>query len=104
MTSVADRLPELEESVQGAAAAVAADTGASPVLTAVVGEFERKLAKARPAVEGGDPARLRESFVEVEQAGDSAKAAAEADDGAAPETRDAVLAAHQLICVMKAKL
>ena len=40
----------------------------------------------------------------LEQAGDSAKAAAEADTGVADATRQAVLDAHLAICVAKAKL
>jgi hypothetical protein len=40
--------------------------------------------------------------VELEQAGDSAKAAAEADPGLADDTRESVLAAHLAICMMKA--
>jgi hypothetical protein len=39
----------------------------------------------------------------VEQAADSAKAAAEADTGASPETRQAVVDAHLSICILKSK-
>ena len=42
--------------------------------------------------------------VELEQAGDSAKVAAEADPGVSQATRDAVLEAHLVICVAKGKL
>jgi hypothetical protein len=40
--------------------------------------------------------------MELEQAGDSAKAAAEADTGLSRDTRQAVLAAHLAICQLKA--
>jgi hypothetical protein len=40
--------------------------------------------------------------VELEQAGDSAKAAAEADTGLSSEARESVLAAHLAICKLKA--
>jgi hypothetical protein len=40
--------------------------------------------------------------IELEQAGDSAKAAAEADTGASRDAREAVLAAHLAICKLKA--
>ena len=46
----------------------------------------------------------REAVVELEQAGDSAKAAAEADSGAGEATRQAVLDAHLSICMLKSKL
>ena len=39
-----------------------------------------------------------------EQAGDSAKAAGEADSGVSPAAREAVLEAHLAICVAKGKL
>jgi hypothetical protein len=44
------------------------------------------------------------AVIELEQAGDSAKAAAEADAGVSRATRDAVLEAHLVICVAKGKL
>ena len=40
--------------------------------------------------------------VELEQAGDSAKVAAEADAGLSGDARESVLAAHLAICMLKA--
>jgi hypothetical protein len=40
--------------------------------------------------------------MELEQAGDSAKAAAEADGGLSSDARESVLAAHLAICKLKA--
>ena len=82
---------EVVERITDAARKVEADEGASPVLVAVVREFQNKLAKA----EG-------HAVIELEQAGDSAKAAAEADTRLAPEVRESVLAAHLAICKLKA--
>ena len=65
---------------------------------AVVNEFAKKADKA---VDSGDE---RIAVIELEQAGDSAKAAAEADSGLSPAARDAVLEAHLAICVAKGKL
>jgi hypothetical protein len=50
--------------------------------------------------------RLRDvrANIELEQAGDSAKVAAEADTGVSDATRQAVLDAHLAICIAKAKL
>ena len=93
---------ELEEVRAKATAALDAadqDAGASPVLRAVVREFTNKANKAVD-LEKGD--REWEAVVELEQAGDSAKAAAEADGGAAPATTESVLAAHLAICILKA--
>ena len=86
---------EVADKIAAAAKYVKADGGASPVLVAVVSEFEKKLAKA-----GAAPGR--DAVIELEQAGDSAKAAAEADTGASQNARDAVLAAHLAICKLKA--
>jgi hypothetical protein len=68
------------------------------VLLAVVKEFANKADKA---VASSDE---RVAVIELEQAGDSAKAAAEADSGVSPAARQAVLEAHLAICVAKAKL
>ena len=91
---------EVVEKITEAARHVEADAGASPVLVAVVREFEAKLAKAEKQTSGGVPGR--DFVTELEQAGDSAKAAAEADAGLSSVARDSVLAAHLAICQFKA--
>ena len=70
------------------------------VLVAVVREFGAKLANAQGKV--ADGVLAGDAVIELEQAGDSAKAAAEADAGASSGSRDAVLAAHLAICKLKA--
>ena len=91
---------EVVDRINDAAREVEADNGASPVLVAVVREFQAKLAKAeRNADEGVPP---HDSVMELEQAGDSAKAAAEADPGVSGGARESVLAAHLAICKLKA--
>ncbi len=95
---MAERLEAVREKVDSARDAVASDNGASPVLAAVVNEFAKKADKA---VASADE---RVAVIELEQAGDSAKAAAEADAGVASATRDAVLEAHLAICIAKGKL
>ena len=91
---------EVVEKITDAARRVDADGGASPVLVAVVREFEAKLAKAEKRATDGVPER--DSVMELEQAGDSAKAAAEADTGLSSDSRESVLAAHLAICKLKA--
>jgi hypothetical protein len=88
------------EKITDAARRVDADGGASPVLVAVVREFRSKLAKVERSAVDGVPGH--ESIVELEQAGDSAKAAAEADPGLSSDARESVLAAHLAICMLKA--
>jgi hypothetical protein len=90
------------EKITEAARQVDADDGASPVLVAVVHEFQSKLAKAEASAREGLPGH--DAVLELEQAGDSAKAAAEADTGVADATRQSVLDAHLAICIAKAKL
>jgi hypothetical protein len=80
--------------------AAEADPGASAVLLAVVREFDKKADKA--IGQNDTPSAMREAVVELEQAGDSAKAAAEADPGLGEQARQAVLDAHLAICVHKA--
>ena len=49
-------------------------------------------------------AAARDSVIELEQAGDSAKAAVEADLGASEATRQAVQDAHLAICILKTEV
>jgi hypothetical protein len=98
MSSTAERLRDTRAKVDSALASVRADEGASPVLLAVMGEFAKKAEKATASEDE------RMAVVELEQAGDSAKAAAEADTGVADTTRQAVLDAHLAICIAKAQL
>lgn len=98
MTTTAERLQASRVKIDSALDAVQADKGASPVLVAVVSEFAEKADKA---VAFPDE---RVAVIELEQAGDSAKAAAEADLGVSPAAREAVLDAHLAICLVKGKL
>ena len=91
---------EVVEKIADAARQVEGDRGASPVLVAVVQEFQAKLAKAAKRATDGVPGR--DSVMELEQAGDSAKVAAEADAGLSSDARESVLAAHLAICKLKA--
>ena len=98
MTTTVERLRDARAKTDNALACVRADPGASPVLVAVVNEFAKK---AEKAVHHDDE---RTAVIELEQAGDSAKAAAEADNGVADGTRQAVLDADLAICIAKAKM
>ena len=64
---VVDRLAEVSGKVTTAVAAVDADSEASPVLAAVVREFETKASKASRAAAKG-PQAARDAVVELEQA------------------------------------
>ena len=98
MTTVAERLRETRAKSDNALDLVRSDQSASPVLIAVVDEFTKKAEKATRAEDE------RAAVIELEQAGDSAKAAAEADTGISDATRQAILDAHLAICIAKAKL
>ena len=104
MEPLADKLALLRRHIDRATAALASDTTASPVLRAVVGEFDRKLAKATAGLPSASAVAARELILEVEQAADSAKVAAEADPGASADSRKLVDLAHHAICVLKHEL
>ena len=103
-TETVERFLEFEEQSDRALELVEADPTASPVLVAVLQELSRKAKKAHAPVTGGNTVTIREAIIEVEQAADSAKVAAEADSGAREQTRQAVLDAHLTICLLKAKM
>jgi type IV secretory pathway VirJ component len=98
VATTAERLRDVRSKIDHAVEAVRADRQASPVLIAVVGEFANKAQKAA----GSDDERA--AIIELEQAGDSAKVAAEADTAVSDATREAVLDAHLAICIAKSKL
>jgi len=98
MTTVAEQIREVRAKIDDSLVVVQSDQNASPVLVAVVGEFAKKAEKAARADDE------RAAVIELEQAGDSAKAAAEADTGVSDATRQAVLDAHLAICITKSKL
>lgn len=100
MADLDGALRKVTDKVHASLSACESDAGASPVLVAVVREFAKKAEKAGRLVSDG---KAWEAVVELEQAGDSAKAAAEADAGASEPTTTAVLDAHMAICVLKAK-
>ena len=95
---MSERLREARVKIEDARDVVRSDRGSSPVLIAVVDEFANKAEKAAAADDE------QSAVIELEQAGDSAKAAVEADTGVADATRQAVLDAHLVICIAKAKL
>jgi hypothetical protein len=97
METLEEGLALIDRHIRRAVEAAEKDTGASPVMLAVLREFQRKSEKARAVL----PA-TREAVVELEQAGDSARVAAQADRGAAEATRKLVGVAHDSICMLKA--
>jgi len=101
MADITRQLGEVRGKIDRALSAVEGDGAASPVLAAVVREFSAKAGKAAHIAEKGAG---RDAVIELEQAGDSAKAAAEADTGAGEASRKAVLDAHLAICQLKASL
>lgn len=94
-------MEEVEAGLRASLSALDEDAGASPVLRAVVEEFQRKYAKTRGWILGADERRSREGLIELEQAADSARYAALADAGAAARTRDLVVDAHDWVCTYK---
>jgi hypothetical protein len=102
MIDVMSRLGGVKEKTAEALRASEADDGASVVLVAVVREFDSKADKANRMADGGGSAR--DAVIELEQAGDSAKAAAEADPSLGEAARNAVLDAHLAICILKTEI
>ena len=95
---------EISHRVCDATAAVDADPDASAVVRAVVAELARKSNKAMTGIVGASESAQHDFVVELEQAADSAKAAAEADPGLGEKARAAVLDAHLSACTTKFRL
>jgi hypothetical protein len=101
MESIAESLELIDNHIGRAVEAAGLDT-CSPVTRAILGEFQRKAAKARAALAAG--AAPREPVVELEQAADSANLGAKADPDAAPRTKELIELAHNAICMLKAHM
>jgi hypothetical protein len=99
-TDLHSRLDEVKATTAEALRATGSDGGASVVTLAVVREFDSKADKSLATPDGS----LRDAVIELEQAGDSAKAAAEADPELGAPAREAVLAAHLAICILKTEV
>ncbi len=99
--SIPIRLAEIERQIDGAAKEIEKDAGASAVLKAVFEELHRKTCEARDTLNGADARTIREHLIEVEQAADSAKSAAEAEEKIAGVTRDAVIEVHDALRELK---
>jgi hypothetical protein len=100
-TDIITRLGEVKAKSAAALSACTAEADASVVLVAVVREFDNKADKATAQADDG---AARDAVIELEQAADSAKAAAEADPGLSAEAREAVLDAHLAICILKTEV
>jgi len=94
-------MSEVASGLDASLDALAADHGASPVLRAVVEEFQRKYRKTHDVISGSDERLSREALIELEQAADSARYAALADPGANPATRDLIVGTHDWVCTYK---
>lgn len=101
-TDIGTRLDDVRQTIGASLRAVESDPAASPVTVAVVREFDAKAGKAGRST--GDPGAARDAVIELEQAGDSAKAAAGADEGLGDGAREAVDAAHLAICILKTEV
>jgi hypothetical protein len=99
---VMTRLGEVKNRTAAALRACEADDAASVVTVAVVREFDSKADKANG--QPGPNVSARDSVIELEQAGDSAKAAAEADPNLGAAALQAVEDAHLAICILKTEV
>lgn len=102
LQEVANRLTEIDKEIAAAVGAVENDGRGSPALRAVVKEFGRKSQEALADLDNADEP-LREHIVELEQAGDSAARAAEAEEKIDGDTRRLISAAHADISALKAE-
>jgi hypothetical protein len=99
-TDIRARLDDCRAKTATAMRDTEGDRGASVVTVAVVREY---LGKADKAVEAADDG-ARDAVIELEQAADSAKAAAAADPGLGGAARESVEAAHLAICILKTEV
>ncbi|HWN25875.1 MAG TPA: hypothetical protein VNP37_02830 [Actinomycetospora sp.] len=99
-TDLRARLDDVRGRITTCRRAVEDDQGVSVVTVAVVREFDAKAEKAGATPDEG----TRDAVIELEQAADSAKAAAGADPGISDAARSSVEDAHLAICILKTEV
>ena len=102
--SFTQRFKDIDPLIERAISRLEADGNASAPLRAVVVEFQQKAQKAISQLSGATEQKIRDCVIEVEQAADSAKKAAQADEGISSVSRQAVLEAHGAMCALKSEL
>jgi hypothetical protein len=102
--SITTRLSDIEEQMDSAAEQLENDSRASSALKAVFDELHQKTREARDVLKGAGEDEIREHVIEVEQAADSAKRAAEADQEISSTTREAIVEIHDALCEIKSEL
>jgi hypothetical protein len=103
VTEIREQLPQIHKLVVAARDALDVDPYTSSALIATVEEFLRKSLEAIRSLAEADDLSLWDDVIELEQAGDSAKAAALAEEGIRTQTRQAILDAHGAICRLKVR-
>jgi uncharacterized coiled-coil DUF342 family protein len=105
MPSFKERLQDLSKQVTEASTKLEGAGAASPALRAVVAEFRSKAQKsAEESHSGPDQSTLHDSIIELEEAADSAKAAAEAESQLDEASREAIVRAHDEASALKTEL
>lgn len=102
MPHISERMVEVDKKIEECARRVNDDKNASEVLKAVINEFDNKSKKSLVGFREDNERIIRDHIVEIEQAADSAKVAAEAEKGISEETLRSVQEAHTAICMIKA--
>jgi hypothetical protein len=100
METLAQRIELIDRHAARCKAALASEAAASPVFLAVFAELERKLDKLKGVIDG-DARTARDHLIETEQAADSMKIAAQADDGLSPQAVELAATMHDSLCVLK---
>src|SRR4051812_9852218 len=103
MSSIRDQLTEIHARIARAVKAVETDRGATQALQAVVQEFHRVSHKALGLAAAVDAQATLAPIIELEQAGESAMAAAAASSGISAETLRAIGAARDTLRDLKAE-
>lgn len=105
MATLQERIHELSKNLDEVASRLEPGSSASPALRAVVGELQSKAQRAEEqAGSSAEQPALRESIIELEQAADSAKAAAQAESGLDEENRSALIRVHSEASALKKEL
>ena len=102
--SIPIRLADIEQQIDHVETQLGSDAGASPALKAVFEELHRKTRDARDNLKGADERTIRDHVIEVEEAADCAKRAAQADETISVESRNAVLKVHDALSALKGDL
>jgi hypothetical protein len=104
VNEIQQRFTQIEQAINQAALACQSDKNISKELKDCVKKLDQQSDQMKQALQAQDEARIRQYTDELEQLGDRARDACQAESNVKPEIKTAVLQAHRELSDLKRQL